>query len=189
MLFEKIHLEPDEKVLKVVRPHWFIITVELFGIFLVAIMPIFAGLITAAVPGLLELLPFSLTNYFAVLTFGLAAWLLLMLTGAFMVWTDYYLDLWIITDRRIIVVDQISFFNRHIGVFRLERMQDIEVRINGFIATFLNFGTISAQTASSSMQNFESHGMPDPRGLQSLIQRAMDQRIQIISVKAHESDH
>lgn len=189
MLFEKIHLEPDEKVLKIVRPHWFIITVELFIIFLVAITPLFITLILASIPELTAVMPFSLSNYFAVLTFALAGWLLLMLMGAFMVWTDYYLDLWIITDRRIIVVDQVSFFNRRISVFRLERMQDIEVRINGFIATFLNFGTISAQTASSSMQNFESHGMPDPRGLQSLIQRAMDQRFHVISVKPQDSDH
>ena len=32
MLYEKIELEPNETVLKVVRKHWFIIVSELFGV-------------------------------------------------------------------------------------------------------------------------------------------------------------
>jgi hypothetical protein len=31
MLFEKIQMEPDEKVLVMVRKHWFVIMAELFG--------------------------------------------------------------------------------------------------------------------------------------------------------------
>ncbi len=189
MLFDKIQLEPDEKVLKIVRPHWFIITIELLGVFFFALIPLFLLLVASAIPGTLAALPTDSSLWLPTVTFGLAAWFLVTTMGGFLVWTDYYLDLWIITDRRIIVVDQVSFFNRTVSIFRLERMQDIEVSIKGLIATFLNFGTISAQTASSSMQNFISHGMPDPRGLQSLIQRAMDERMQIVTLKPHETDH
>ena len=98
-----------------------------------------------------------------------------------MTWTHYYLDLWIITDRRIIVVDQVHFFNRKVSSFRLERLQDIKVSINGIIPTFLNFGTILAQTASDAESNFMSNGLPDPRGLQSTIQKATDARLQTLS--------
>jgi hypothetical protein len=189
MLFEKTHLEPDEKVLKIVRPHWFVITIELFIVFVVAILPLFALFAVALLPDSIMPTLFEPGQQLPAITFGLATWLLLTLMGGFLAWTDYYLDLWIITDRRIMVIDQISFFNRSISIFRLERLQDIEVTVKGFLQTFLNFGTISAQTASSSMQNFESPNMPDPRGLQRLIQTAMDDRMQIITLKAHETDH
>ncbi len=94
-----------------------------------------------------------------------------------MVWTHYYLDLWIITDRRIIVIDQIHFFNRKVSSFRLERLQDIKVAVNGVLATFLNYGTIRAQTASAAESNFMTGGLPEPRELQSLIQKATDERL------------
>ncbi len=101
-----------------------------------------------------------------------------------MIWTNYYLDLWIITDRRIVVVEQLSFFNRNISMFRIERLQDIEVRTTGLLQTFLNYGTLAAQTAGHFESNFSSSGLPDPRGLQAIIQKAMDERLQ----KLHTTD-
>ncbi len=100
------------------------------------------------------------------------------------VWTHYYLDLWVITDRRIIVIDQIHFFNRKVSSFRLERLQDIKVRISGILPTLLNYGTIRAQTASAAESNFTSPALPDPRGLQALIQGAMDERLKKLGTLA-----
>lgn len=177
MLFEKIKLEPQEKVLKIVRKHWFVIAAELFGIFVMAMIPFFLTVIFAFFPEVYTLLKSSVPNYIPLLTFFSSVWLVLSMMSAFMVWTHYYLDLWIITDRRIIAVDQIHFFNRNVGIFRLERLQDIEVKINGIIPTFLNFGSLNAQTAGHFESNFQSKGMPDPRGLQATIQEAMDSRL------------
>ena len=112
--------------------------------------------------------------------FILASWSLLVLMLGFMAWTHYYLDLWIITDRRIITIDQVHFFNRKVSSFRLERLQDIKVSINGIIPTFLNFGTLRAQTASALESNFMSSGLPDPREIQATIQRATDARLEAL---------
>jgi hypothetical protein len=108
--------------------------------------------------------------------------------AAFSTWTHYYLDLWIITDRRIIVVDQIHFFNRNVSMFRLERLQDIEFKINGVIPTLLNFGTVQAQTAGAHESNFKTTGLPDPRGLQALIQKAMDDRLKELYLHPNHTD-
>lgn len=180
MLFEKIELESNEAVLAVVRKHWFIITAELLGILALILLPI---LLLSALSLLSDLVPntLNLSNYSSLVTFVSAAWVLSCVLTAFMTWTHYYLDLWIITDRRIIVIDQIHFFNRKVSSFRLERLQDIKVTINGIIPTFLNFGTILAQTASDAESNFMSTGLPDPRGLQSTIQKATDTRLQTLS--------
>lgn len=178
-LFEKIELESDEKVITMVRKHWFLITVELLVIILFGLVPVFGFMLVQLVPVPAALASFIVTGT-PVIIFSLAAWLLLTTIAAATSWTGYYLDLWILTDRRIIVIDQITYFNRKVSNFRLERLQDINVSISGLIPTLLNYGVIRAQTASASENNFESFGLPDPRGLQSKIQTAMDARLATI---------
>lgn len=177
MLYEKIELEPGEQVLKEVRKHWFVIATQLFGSFVLLFLPFFVLFLMALFPDILEKFTFSLSHYTKLIIFGVASWSIICLMSGFMTWTHYYLDLWIITDRRIIIVDQIQFFNRSVSIFRLERLQDIEFTVNGLIPTLLNFGTIAAQTASAFEGNFKTSGLPDPRNLQAIIQKAMDQRL------------
>jgi uncharacterized membrane protein YczE len=179
MLFEKIQLEEGETVLKVVRKHWFVIFTELFGIALVLFIPVFIWFFFSLLPAELSL-AIEPAKYVPELLFLAASWFLLSLMAGFAVWTNYYLDLWVVTDRRIIVVDQIHFFNRKVSSFRLERLQDIKVSVVGILQTLLNFGTLRAQTAGAAESNFKTTDLPDPRGLQSLIQRAMDARLKTI---------
>ena len=177
MLLDKIQLEPGEEVLATARKHWFVIVAELLVVAIAAIIPL---LLSAGLVSMLDIITNSTVEIALngrLISFGVAAWLLLALMSGFTIWTHYYLDLWLITDRRIISVDQIHFFNRNVSIFRLERLQDIQYHINGLLPTFLNFGTISAQTAGHHDHNFRATSMPDPRGLQATIQSAMDKRL------------
>ena len=81
------------------------------------------------------------------------------------------------TDRRIISIDQKSLFVRSIGSFRLERLQDMNIEIPGVLATMFNYGNIEAQTASGSEEEFQVHGLPDPRGIKAIILKAADTRM------------
>ncbi len=187
MLFEKIELEVDEEILKVVRKHWFVLFIELFGVGVTLLLPYIALALTPFLPmppAVLELL----WSEPALLLFVLALWSLLALFLAFSIWTHFSLDLWSITDLRIILVDQIHFFNRNVSIFRLERLQDIEYYIKGILPTLLNFGTIRAQTASAFESNFKTTGLPDPRGLQATIQQAMDARLKELNHNPNLSD-
>jgi hypothetical protein len=183
MLFEKLDLETDEEILKVVRKHWFIIVSELIGIVMFALVPIVMLFISLELPKFLGGVDLHPERYSAILTFAVSTWLLLSILSAFVVWTHYYLDLWIITDRRIIAVEQVHFFNRNVAIFRLERLQDIEFSVKGLIQTFFNFGTLSAQTAGHNEANFKSSGMPNPDDLQAIIQKAMDARLSELNNK------
>lgn len=80
-------------------------------------------------------------------SFGYAVWLLFLWVIFFIEWTDYYLDIWVITDKRIIDVEQIGFFNREVTSFYYAQIQDITVETRGFIETFFNFGTLHVATA------------------------------------------
>lgn len=186
MLFDKIQLEPDEQIMKMVRKHWFVITIELLSVGLVLLVPLWLIIALATFPDALSFLWTILENNFSLYLFGSAIWMLLSLLTGFAIWTHYYLDLWVITDRRIILIDQISFFNRNVSIFRLERMQDIEFKITGIIPTLLNFGTLKAQTAGAHESNFTSTGLPDPRGLQATIQKCMDDRMNTLHIAPDE---
>lgn len=176
MLFDKIRLEDDEKLLRVVRKHWFIPFIELFGVALMALLPL-GIIVSLQMANNQTWLEWHWSEYWALAIFLSAWWWIICSMLAAMIWTHYYLDLWVITDRRLIVIEQLGFFNRKTSNFRLERLQDVKVRVNGIIATLLNFGTVRAQTASAADSSFKMTGLPDPRGLQSTIQRAMDERI------------
>jgi hypothetical protein len=178
-LFEKIELESDEAIITIVRKHWFLITMQLLTIILFGLVPVFCFMIVQVLPVPQGIITFIETGT-ALIVFGLSAWLLLSTLAAATSWTEYYLDLWILTDRRIIVIEQRGYFNRQVSNFRLERLQDINVSVTGLIPTLLDYGTLRAQTASASENNFESFGLPDPRRLQSLIQNAMDSRLTTI---------
>lgn len=176
MLFEKIELEADEKVVATVRQHWFVITTQLLAIIFFGLFPVFLFMVVLNLPYQNSIMDFFATQT-PLIIFALAAWLLMSTMAVATTWSQYYLDLWVLTDRRIIVIDQVYFFNRKVSNFRLERLQDINVSISGFIPTLLDYGTIRAQTASESENNFESFYLPDPRQLQSQIQNAMDARL------------
>lgn len=188
MLFEKIKLEPGEEVLIMVRKHWFVIVSELFGIFVLLLLPIIILISTTVLQDMSTTFNLNLSNYTTLIGFIITGWTLLALLSGFAIWTHYYLDLWVVTDRRIILIDQIKFFSRNVSVFRLERTQDIEYQVKGLIPTLLNFGTIKAQTAGAHESNFSSKGMPDPRGLQAVIQSAMDERLRILHIAPDASD-
>lgn len=177
MLLDKLDLEPEEDVLTVVRKHWFVLMAQLVGVGIIAVLPMVLLTIVLQVPKGAGIGTLSIEGYTPLVTFALATWLLFSTFSAFVIWTHYYLDLWVITDRRIIAVEQIHFFNRTVAIFRLERLQDIEFSIKGLIQTFFNFGTISAQTAGHMEANFTSAGMPNPDQLQATIQKALDARL------------
>jgi uncharacterized membrane protein YdbT with pleckstrin-like domain len=172
MLTEKIQLETDEVVLIQVRKHWFVLFVQVCGIAFGALCPLLLYAVFTSI-SLPEMVNVTIDTPSLIGTYAL--WLLLMWMAAFNIWTNYYLDVWTITSRRIIAVDQRGLFRRSIASFRLDRLQDINVEINGLIATFLNYGKLRAQTASGSDDEFLATGLPDPRELKSIILKATDE--------------
>ncbi len=182
MLFEKIQLEDDEKILSLVRRHWFVLFVEIFGVLVIALLPFFSFYIVTRLIDLSETEIFSYIDiYRAELIFISALWFLMHWMTMATIWTDYYLDLWPVTNKRIISIEQKGLFRREIGSFRLERLQDMQVEIDGIIQTFLDFGTVEAETASGSSDEFRARNLPKPRELKALILKATDKRMNITS--------
>ena len=178
MLFDKIHLEEDEKLLKIVRKHWFYLLSRVITVIGSAILPLIAWfLIEFLSKKSGTTLPISIGYYNLYFLYCYSIWLLFHWMTIAYIFTDHYLDIWAITDRRIISIRQIRLFKRHTGSFRLEKLQDINIEINGIIATLLGYGVIETQTASGSDDEFRERFIPKPRELKALILEAADKRM------------
>ncbi len=140
-----IQLGTNERVLLVIRRHWFSFLGALVIFALLFVGPPLALLVTP------YYLPFAITEeVHAVAFFLLALYLMAVLTAMLLTWSIYYLDTWIITDQRLIDIDQHGLFRRDISEIPLERIQNISIEIPGFIATVLHFGNLKIQTAGES---------------------------------------
>lgn len=89
-------------------------------------------------------------------------WELFFLLLFFTSFLNYYLDLWVVTDERILDIDQEGAFVRKVSELPLRRIQDVHVEVKGVFATVFNFGTIEVQTAGAE-QKFEFEGIPNPQ--------------------------
>ena len=140
-----IEIDPNEHIVKIVRKHWFILVGKLLLlIFLVAIPMSLIGLF-----GLFHLDKFVTFSgsAFSLSIFFVAAWLIIVWMIAWDIWTIYYLNVLIITDRRIFDILQRGYFKRESSSFRIDRVQNISIDTTGVIQTLLNFGTIRFETA------------------------------------------
>lgn len=176
MLYERIKLERDEKILRIVRKHWWIIVTRVLSVIFSAFLPLIVLLILQRSVGEIVTIGTVVAEYNTEFAFIYVGWLLIHWMALANFWTDHYLDLWAITTRRIVAIEQSGFFRRFLSSFRLERLQDMNISVTGIIPTLLNFGTIEAQTAGGSNEEFKTANMPDPRGLKALIIRQADER-------------
>ena len=76
-------------------------------------------------------------------------------------WVDYYLDVWLVTNERIVSLEQRGLFNRTVAELRLSRVQDVAAQTKGLASTVFNFGEVRVQTAGEE-SNFVFHQVPHP---------------------------
>jgi len=67
---------------------------------------------------------------------------------SFLFWFSWNNSDYILTDQRVIKIDQLSMFNRVISEAEIHRIQEISTEIKGPIKTMFNFGTVKIKTAS-----------------------------------------
>ena len=163
-----MQLGKDERVLKVVRKHWFVLLTKVFGVVILFLIPFYVIGSFANIP--IELGSLIVTASTGNLAFFLGIWWSLMMwMYLFGIWTDYYLDEWIITTERVIDIDQRGFFNREIQIFPIENIEELYVHVDGFIPTLLNFGEVHVQTAGPSDDKIMIRGVGNPQGIRDML--------------------
>ncbi len=146
---------PDEKIIFFIHRHWFIfLKLGLFLIFMI-LLPIFLYVIIKfQVP--------MAWQYFSgplILIFG--SYILLVITFGLIFWMNYYFDILIITNKRIIEIEQRDLFNRAIFSVEIIHVEDVSVEVKGVFPTVFGYGTLEVQTAGA-VRNFIFHDISNP---------------------------
>lgn len=145
-MLELNNMRPGEKVEMVIKRHW-IIFVMLFWYFLF----------------------WAIVSWTSLLGFGFVVWNVLLnivfwlffLLFLYTQWLNHELDLFVVTDNRVIGVEQISFLNRNVSECTLWQVQEVNTNTKGFFANIFNYGTVRVQTAWAN-QNMVMAYVPDP---------------------------
>ncbi|MFC1598305.1 PH domain-containing protein [Patescibacteria group bacterium] len=92
---------------------------------------------------------------------------LLGLIKTFLVWS---LNVFILTNRRIIDIDRRKFFEKHVAECPLENIQDIRYNQRGVIATLFKIGSVIIDSGSAK-GHIEMPDVPEPEAVKELIMR------------------
>lgn len=158
----------DEQVILFLRRHWFI-----FFVHLLSVLAAIFGLVLIYIFFVFFDESFSQSEYYNLLLFGESLGTLFVWNLFFILWLDFYLDAWIVTDERIINIDQKGFFNRDISELKLTKIQDVTSEISGVIPTLLNYGNIHVQTAGEK-ERFVFCQIPNPNEVKNMIVRLQE---------------
>lgn len=82
-----------------------------------------------------------------IIVLGTSIYLMSIWLFLFSAFLDYYLDLWIVTNDRIMNIEQHGLFGRTISELDLSKIQDVTSDISGIIPTLFNYGNVQVQTA------------------------------------------
>lgn len=162
-----LNLDQRETIILEVRKHWFVFVWYVAMFKLAVIVPLVVYFIAYVYVSDSAKILFK--AYSAHVIFFYAIWLLLVWVLFAIQWTNYYLDVWYVTEKRIIDVEQKGIFHREISNLRFDKIQDISIEVRGFIATMLNFGDIRVQTAGEDSSDFFMSSARDPERVRKII--------------------
>lgn len=140
------NLKTGEKVERVIRRHWIVFV--LVGLY--AAIGVF-------------------TTITLLVSFWFQVWIMLLLCIFWMFfsmflyieWLNHELDMIVITNNRVVVVEQRAFLDRDVGECTLDKIQEAWIRATGLFANILDYGVLTLKTAGST-SNFDMTFCPKP---------------------------
>lgn len=164
--FSRYHFQgqrENEIVLRIVHRHWFDIATHFFVIII----------FLAVLFGSFSIMPLLFPDWLGseserFVTFIRSSITLILWLYAFLIWIDYFFDVWIITNERVVNIEQKGLFVRTVSELKFSRIQDVTSEVSGMIPTILNFGDVKVQTASEE-DFFLFRRVPDPYHVKDVI--------------------
>jgi hypothetical protein len=93
---------------------------------------------------------------------------LFLVLALFLIFVFYYLNVQIITNVRIVDIDQIGLFSHVISELHINTIEDVTSEVDGVFGTLLNYGDVYVQTAGT-IDRFEFTNVPNPATIEKLI--------------------
>lgn len=139
-----VRFNPNEEIRFIAHKHWFVLARRVVFLDLLILAPLLLPVFYYAALNKVLTIPGNLLTLFMLLS---ALWLLALWIVFFITWTDYYLDVLVLTNQRLMHATQRGLFSREVSTLQVTKIQDITIDIRGIIPTLLTFGDIHIQTA------------------------------------------
>ncbi|MBP9695193.1 MAG: PH domain-containing protein [Candidatus Magasanikbacteria bacterium] len=88
--------------------------------------------------------------------------------------TTFYLDVSVITNDRIVDIEQLGLFANSTGELDLFRIQDVTSEVKGIFATLFDYGTVFITTASNN-SNIILHNIHHPNNIRNALIRLAEE--------------
>ena len=158
------NLRPGEEVIMVVKRHW-IIYLILILVFLSWILFTILSYVLFWASTLNHLINIVFWMFFSVLLY--------------IKWLDHELDMYAITNNRIIWIDQISFLNRTVTECNLWQVQEVNSKTKWIFANMLNYWTLTILTAwnaTNMIMDFAPNSMQEARKILNIVDNYRDKK-------------
>jgi len=142
---------------------------------------LFAVLIAAIVIALIAWLPGSLSPLIPLILFCGIIFLHLLWVSVWVMLANYFMDIWILTSDRLMMVQLKGLFSREVSEFALEKIQDVTVDVRGLLGVILDYGDINLRTASEDA-GFTFARVAHPSAVKDQIANACFERVKLVHI-------
>lgn len=166
----------NERVELFLRRHWIALVPVLFGFLVLTTAPLLISWFyqDAIVSWFSHPIVGPIATIVSSIYF-LSLWLFV-----FIAFTDYYLDTWIVTNERIINIEQEGLFHRTASELDLAAVQDTTAEIRGILQTVLTYGNVFVQTAGEKGR-FHFKNIDNPEHVKEKVTQLVEEDKQRIS--------
>ncbi|MDP3993689.1 MAG: PH domain-containing protein [Candidatus Doudnabacteria bacterium] len=154
--------QEGERIHLVTRPHWIILAMKIAVWLIFVALFVFLDYLAEAVPTLTEAPYLSAFNLFKTI------YLMFLVAAVFYIWIIYYLNYQVVTNERVVDVDQGNLLLHTTSELHLSQVQDVTAEIKGFLGNIFDYGNVYLQSAGAKVQ-FEFDDVPNPHALAKLI--------------------
>jgi len=162
--------QPNEKVYLVFREHWFRLAVKFSIVGLLMLLPIIIRLLFIDAREL-----FNDSQSQAIISLVLQVYYMGLLLALFLIWVLYYLNLGIVTERRLVDIDQHGLLKHEVSELNLDAIEDVTSETIGIFGNILDYGTVYIQTAGAK-ERLEFDKIHHPKKVASVILTLYEQR-------------
>ncbi len=162
--------QPNEKIYLVFREHWFRLFVKYFIVGLLALIPLVISILDVPISTLLpSLISANLLGLLIILYYmGISL-------VAFVIWVLYYLNVGIVSQFRLVDIDQKGLLKHEVSELNLDAIEDVTSETIGLFGNILDYGTVYIQTAGAT-ERFEFDKIHSPKKVAGIILSLYEKR-------------
>lgn len=164
---------PNEHVILLLRRHWTVLAKHVTQLIISLLLP---PVVVALAYYFTEFRIDTTSPLYILAIEAVSLYYLFSFLAYFHDFVDYHLDIWVVTDQRVVSVEQQGLFNRVVSELNIQRIQDVSSQMKGKVQTFLDYGYVHIQTAGE-QQRFIFEQVSHPAEVAKVILQVHDRAV------------